>query len=69
MAKKPVTEKIEIGCSYTSLAALLEQLQAKGISPTQYSNLSFDFDWSDCYYEGDRPSIQLTGTVERSMNA
>ena len=49
-----------------SLQSLLNKLEVMGISPSEYSKLSFELDFLACYYESDTPSISLVGKVTKN---
>lgn len=49
-----------------SLQSLLNKLEAMGVSPSEYSKLSFSLDFSSCYYESDIPEITLVGKVTKN---
>jgi len=53
-------KKIKISFQYGSLAALLEKLRQEGISEKDFDKVEFETDYSDCYYEGDTPTMVAT---------
>ena len=43
--------------SLDTLDVLLQEMKRQGIDESEFSKVSFELDYSGCYYESDTPSI------------
>jgi hypothetical protein len=50
-------KQTEFRCDYGKLSSLLADILREGYTEEDYTNFEFETDYSDCYYEGDSPSI------------
>ena len=50
-------KQTEFNCVYGKLSTLLADILREGYTEEDYSKFEFETDYSDCYYEGDIPSI------------
>lgn len=57
-------KEIEINIQNLTLAKLLEVLKKENIKEANFNNLEFVLDMSNCYYEGDYPTMQLVGKID-----
>lgn len=62
LINKP-TRRVEISVDGWYLKSILDHLTASGVSPQHYSLLAIKLDYSFCCYEGDTPSIKITGNI------
>lgn len=60
---KKTPRVVEFQIAGWSLAEVWQELNRLGVSPESYHLLSFECDYSNCYYEGDEPTIKITGKI------
>lgn len=53
------TPKGSFSCSGDSLAWVIEEAIRRGISVKDFDKVTFEHDWSGCYYPDDTPSISV----------
>lgn len=52
--EKDITVQVD---SFDNLKIILEKFRAKGLNDKQIGDIVIELDWSNCYYESDRPGI------------